>query len=153
MEHLNPEKLHVTFIDGSHADGPITSRAYTLTHSDATGDLFLSIGQHYNQTQISGLYTRLMRDEVLAEWEANEQLTLHVNCHVSGGLVFGPSKWRYSIFRYHLPMVLEAFRYGDKKLIDIFPQLAKTPIIVHFHAREKKLNKSETWGVFDDYKV
>ncbi len=153
MEHLNPEKLHVTFIDGSNADGPITPRAYTLTHSDATGDLFLSIGLHNNLPQISGLYTRLMRDEVLAEWEANEQIILHVHCHVSGGLVFGPSKWRYSIFRYHLRMVLEAFWYGDKRLIEIYPQMAKAPIIVHFHAREKKLNKSEAWGVFDDYKV
>ncbi len=153
MTHLNPEKLHVNFIGGANADGPITPRAYTLTHSDSTGDLFLSIGLHNNLPQISGIYTRLMRDEVLAEWEANEQLTLHVNCHVSGGLVFGPAKWRYSIFRYHLRMVLEAFWYGDKRLIEIYPQMAKAPIIVHFHAREKKLNKSETWGVFDDYKV
>ena len=153
MEHLNPEKLHVNFIGGANADGPITPRAYTLTHSDSTGDLFLSIGLQNNLPQISGLYTRLMRDEVLAEWETNEQIILHVHFHVSGGLVFGPAKWRYSIFRHHLPMVLEAFWYGDKRLIEIYPKMAKAPIIVHFHAREKKLNKSETWGVFDDYKV
>ena len=153
MEHLNPEKLHVNFIGGANADGPITPRAYTLTHSDSTGDLFLSIGLHNNLPQISGLYTRLMRDEVLAEWEANEQNILHVHCHVSGGLVFGSAKWRYSIFRYHLRMVLEAFWYGDKRLIEIYPQMAKAPIIVHFHAMEKKLNKSEAWGVFDDYKI
>jgi hypothetical protein len=153
MEHLNPEKLHVNFIDGANVDGPITPRAYTLTHSDSTGDLFLSIGPHYNLPQISGLYTRLMRDEVLAEWEANEQITLHIHCHVSGGLVIGTSKWRESIFRYHLPMVLEAFWYGDKRLIDTYPQIAKATIIVHFHAREKKLNQLEAWGVFDDCKV
>jgi hypothetical protein len=153
MERLNPEKLHVNFIGGANADGPITPRAYTLTHSDSTGDLFLSIGQDYNLPQTSGLYTRLMRDEVLAEWEMNKQITLHVHCHVSGGLVIGPSKWRDSIFRNHLPMVLEAFWHGDKKLIDIYPQIAKAKIIVHFHAREKKLNKPEAWGVFDDFKV
>jgi hypothetical protein len=152
MAHLNPEKLHVNFYGGAKADGPIKPRAYTLTHSDATGDLFLSIGQHYNLPQISGLYTRLMRDEVLAEWEINEQIALHVHCHVSGGLIFGLSKWRCSIFRYHMPMVLEAFWYGDRKFIDVYPQAAKATIIVHFHAREKKLNKSEAWGVFGDYK-
>ena len=48
MAHLNPEKLHVNFFGGANAYGPIKPRAYTLTHSDATGDLFLSIGQHYN---------------------------------------------------------------------------------------------------------
>jgi hypothetical protein len=152
MEHLNPRKLHVKFFGGANAEGPITPRAYTLTHSDSTGDLFLSIGKHFNLPQISGFYTRLMRDEVLAEWEANDKMILHVHCHVSGGLVLGPSKWRLSIFRYHLPMVLEAFWYGDKKLIDIYPQIAKATIIVHFDAREKKLNKSEMWGVLDDYK-
>ena len=153
MDHLNPDKLHVNFIDGANSDGPITPRTYTLTHSDMTGDLFLTISQHYNFRQVSGLYTRLMRDEVLAQWDVGEGVSLHVHCHVSGGLVFGPAKWRYSIFRYHLRMVLEAFWYGDKRLIEIYPQMAKAPIIVHFHAREKKLNKSETWDVFDDYKV
>lgn len=151
MDHLIPEKLHVNFLDG--VDGPITPRAYTLTHSDSTGELFLSIGQHYNLPQISGLYTRLLRDEVLAEWKIDDQIALHVHCHVSGGLMIGTSKWRDSIFRHHLPMVLEAFWYGDKKQIDTYPHLAKATIIVHFHAREKKLNKSEAWGVFDDYKV
>jgi magnesium dechelatase len=152
MAQLNPEKLHVNFYGGANADGPSKPRAYTLTHSDATGDLFLSIGQHYNLPQISGLYTRLMRDEVLAEWEINEQIALHVHCHVSGGLVVGLSKWRDSIFRHHLPMVLEAFRYGDRKFIDVYPHAAKATIFVHFHAREKKLNRTEAWGVFDDYK-
>jgi hypothetical protein len=151
MTNLNPRKLHITFLDGIHATGPITPRAYTLTHSDTTGDLFLSIGQRYNLPQISGFYTRLMRDEVLAEWEANERITLHVHCHVSGGLVFGSSKWRYSIFTFHLPMVLEAFRYGDQKLAGISPQIATAPVIVHFHAREKKYSQIEPWGIFDDY--
>ncbi len=153
MAHLNPEKLHVTFMDGVHADGPLIPRAYTLTHSDTTGDLFLTIGQRCNLPQISGFYTRLMRDEVLAEWEENEKVTLHVHCHVSGGIVFGPSKWRYSIFQFHLPMVLEAFRYGDQQLADASPQAAQAPVLVHFHAREKKYNRIESWGNFDDYRI
>lgn len=152
MNHLNPEKLHVHFIDSATPDGPLTPRAYTLTHSDATGDLFLTIGKYYNLPQVSGLYTRLMRDEVLAEWEMDKRITLNVHCHVSGGVVVGSSKWRDSIFRQHLPMVLEAFWYGDKKLVENFPQIAKADIIVHFVAREKKFNKSENWGVFSNYR-
>jgi hypothetical protein len=83
MGHLNPRKLRVNFFGGANAEGPITPRAYTLTHSDSTGDLFLSIGKQFNLPQISGFYTRLMRDEVLAEWEADEQMILHVHCHVN----------------------------------------------------------------------
>ena len=153
MEHLNPEKLHVNFIGGANADGPITPRAYTLTHSDLTGDLFLTISQHYNFPQISGFYTRLMRDEVLAKWAVKEVNSLHVHCHVSGGLVFGLAKWRDEIFRYHMPMVLEAFWYGDRFLLSLHPELAMGKIIVHFHARQKKYNKDEAWGVLDDYRI
>ena len=102
--------LHVTFASGATANGPLTPRRYTLTHSDATGDLFLTIGTEYDRVQIAGWYTRLMRDEVLAEWQAGEPPVLHVHCHVSGGLVFGTAGWRASIFRQHMPMVLQAFR-------------------------------------------
>jgi magnesium dechelatase len=153
MDHLNPEKLHVNFIEGAHKYGPITPRAYTLTHSDSTGDLFLTISRNFNIPQISGIYTRIMRDEVLAQWDANGGISLHVHCHVSGGLVFGSSKWRANIFRYHMPMVLEAFWYGDRILWDLYPGLVAAKVFIHFHAREKKLNKDEDWGLLSNYKV
>jgi hypothetical protein len=152
MTNLNPEKLHVNFIDSANPEAPLTPRAYTLTHSDATGELSLSIGLHCNRSQIAGLYTRLMRDEVWAEWKLDDQIALYVHCHVSGGLVVGTAKWRDSIFRQHLPMVLQVFWYGDQKLTALNPQLAKAAVIVYFHARQKKLNRTETWGVFGDYK-
>ena len=65
MTRLRLEKLHVQFAAGVAPDGPITPRRYTLTHSDATGDLYLTIGPDYDRRQISGVYTRLLRDEVL----------------------------------------------------------------------------------------
>jgi len=150
---LNPDRLNVTFFGGVNAEGPLSPRAYTLTHSDTTGELFLSIGPSCNQPQIAGLYTRLMRDEVWAEWEMNEPIALHVHCHVSGGLVVGTARWRESIFRQHLPMVIQAFWVGDQKLIGLHPQLSRAAVIIHFHARQKTLNRSEAWGVFGDYKV
>jgi magnesium dechelatase len=152
MDHLNPAKLHIDFIKGTSPDGPITPRAYTLTHSDMTGDLFLTISQSYNFSQISGLYTRLMRDEVLAKWDVDEEVSLHVHCHVSGGLVFGGPKMRYGIFKFSLPLVLETFWYGDRILLSLHPELAMGKIVVHFHARQKKFNKAEAWGILDDYK-
>lgn len=153
MSHLNPDKLHIHFMNGARPDGPVIPRAYTLTHSDLTGELFLTIGFAYNLEQVSGWYTRFIRDEVLAEWQVEDEPTLHVHCHVSGGLVFGLAGWRYSIFRYHLPMVLEALRYGDRLLVNKNPHLAHAPISVHFHAWQKHLNKSERWGFFDDYSI
>ncbi len=69
MKRLHPEKLHVCYLKGVGCDYPPVPRRYTLTHSDLTGDLYLSIGSDYNSRQISHWCTRLMRDEVLAEWE------------------------------------------------------------------------------------
>jgi hypothetical protein len=152
MTHLNPNLLHVQFIDGANETAPLNPRAYTLTHSDATGELFLTIGKEINFPQINGIYTRLMRDEVLAEWETPPPATLHVFCHVSGGLVFGTAGMRYSIFKYHMPMVLEAFCYGDRILLKEYPELAKGRVVVHFIARQKRYNQDEVWGSLEDYK-
>ena len=148
MSRLKPEKLHVRFVPDATAEGPITPRRYTLTHSDATGELFLTIGPDYDRQQISGWYTRLLRDEVLAEWREEEDgPALHVHCHVSGGLVVGSAGWRDAIFQRELPLVLEAFRFGDQQLFETQPELDQAPIWVHFHATQPRYNRVESWGV------
>lgn len=153
MSHLNPGKLTVTFLEGTFTGNPISPRAYTLTHSDVTGHLYLSIGKVYHKSQVSGWYTRLMRDEVLAEWQSSNGFSFHVHCHVRGGFVFGSAKWRYSIFCYHMRVVLEAFRYGDGKLFEEHPDLDRARIWVHFHSNQDRYNLVEDWGQFSDYKI
>lgn len=153
MSHLNPQKLYVKFAEGVNPSGPVTLRTYTLTHSDSTGELFLTIGSQYDKRQISGWYTRLMRDEVLAEWHFGEKPELHVHCHVSGGLVLGSAGWRDSIFRRHLPMVLETFRYGDRALFEAFPELNWASIKVHFLAAQERYDQIEDWGKLGDYRI
>jgi hypothetical protein len=150
---LHPEKLHVRFLPGTTPQGPILPRCYTLTHSDATGDLFLTIGPEHDREQISGLYTRLMRDEVLAEWGDEEDgPALHVHCHVSGGLVVGSAGWRYAIFRRELPLVLESFRLGDGALFEAHPKLDRAAILVHFHATRRRYDQAQSWGTPADYR-
>ncbi len=153
MKRLNPVKLHVTYLAGTTPEELVVPRLYTLTHSDITGKLFLSIGNQYDTKQISGLYTRLMRDEVLAELcnEGNE-LIFRVYCHVSGGFVFGRAKWRYNIFRSELPLALEAFRYGDKAVFEPNPRLDNAPILIHFKSTDSRFDKVENWGTMADYR-
>jgi hypothetical protein len=153
VERLNPEKLHVTYLAGTTVGDLVLPRRYTLTHSDITGELFLSIGKQYQLKQISGLYTRLMRDEVLAELSGNgEGPALRVYCHVSGGPVLGTAGWRYSIFCSELHLVLEAFRYGDRTLFDRNRQLNNAPVFIHFQSTHSRFNKVEKWGTMDDYR-
>ncbi|MGE5603893.1 MAG: staygreen family protein [Nitrososphaerales archaeon] len=154
MSRLNPAKLHVRWGRGVTPQGPIAPRRYTLTHSDATGDLFLTIAGDYDRKQVSGLYTRLMRDEVLAEWEnAQPGPCLRIFCHVSGGLVFGSAGMRDEILRRELPLVIEALRYGDRELFTARPELDRAPILVVFQSHLARYNRVEPWGVPADYRV
>jgi hypothetical protein len=124
-----------------------------LNHSDITGRLFLTINNEYDTKQISRLYTRLMRDEVLAEFTREEEgLVFKVYCHVSGGFVFGTAKLRYAVFRHELPLVLEAIRFGDRNLFEKIPNLDKTPVFIHFQSTDNRFNKVENWGTMADYR-
>jgi hypothetical protein len=152
VNRLRTEKLHTRWGAGVDPDRPVSPRRYTLTHSDTTGDLYLTIGAEYDDAQISGWYTRLMRDEVLAEWRQEEQgPSLHIHCHVNGGLVFGAAHWRYAIFRRELPLVLEAFRFGDRMLFEAHPELDQAPIWVHFHSTQSRYDRTEAWGTPAEY--
>jgi hypothetical protein len=150
---LQAEKLHVTFKAGAEFDGPIIPRTYTLTHSDLTGELFLTIGLEHDRKQVSGLYTRLMRDEVLANWSDNgDGVSLHVHCHVSGGLTLGSPQMRRAIFKHEMPLVLEALFYADRHFFEAHPHLNQAPVWVHFHARQPRYNTVDRWGVPADYR-
>jgi len=154
MSRLDPEKLHVTFMKGTTPRSPLIPRRYTLTHSDRTGDLFLSIGPAYDKTRISGPLAKLMRDEALGEWKKdNGSPVLHVYCHVSGGLVLGSAGWRDAILRREIPLVLEAIRFGDSRFIQADPRLDRASVMVHFRSSNPKYNRVEKWGLVSDYSI
>ena len=153
MKRLDPQKLNVTYSSGVTAEDLILPRRYTLTHSDRTGELFLTISNVYNTKQISNLYAKLMKDSVFAEFIREEDgLVFRVYCHVSGGFVFGTAKWRYAIFCHELPLVLEAIRFGDRKLFEGNPNLDGTPVLTHFRSTNGRFNKVENWGTISDYR-
>lgn len=60
---FDTSKLSVTFLPCADEGGPQlpAPRRYTLTHSDITGHLKLSIGQQYNHSQLSGWYLQFFR--------------------------------------------------------------------------------------------
>jgi len=152
MQRLNPDKLSVKY-SGNNNTGSVTFlRYYTLTHSDRTGNLFLTIGREYDTKQVSSLYTRLMRDEILAKLvREGDGAALHVYCHVSGGVVLGTAGWRYRIFQTELPLVLEAIRYGDRAFFEMDSASEQTQVMVHFVSHKRKYNKTEHWGELNNY--
>lgn len=144
--------MHVTFGLDTASDSLSLPRRYTLTHSDVTGELFLTIAREYDRKQVSGWYTRFMRDEVLGEWlREGGEYCLRLYCHVSGGIIFGTAGMRYDIFQQHMPLVLQAFRAGDKALYEKSPGLRATPVSVWFSAWQKRYRKTERWGRIGEY--
>jgi len=91
-----------------------------------------------------------MRDEVLANWtDSLEEPELHIHCEVGRGL--GSSSFRKTIFRRELDLVLETFRFGDRKIFEKVPILDDALIHVYFNARKEEDNKVEKWGRMKDY--
>jgi hypothetical protein len=154
VSELSPAKLYVTFQAGVSAAELQFPRRYTLTHSDTTGDLFLSIGTEYNQKQIRGIYTRLMRDEVLAELkDEQDEISLHVYVHVSGGIILGTAGWRNDLLHHHMPLVLEALRHADKELYFLHPEMENARVLVHFASNHKRYGQTEDWGQIQKYRI
>lgn len=105
---FTPDKLTIQYDQEYRStDSSIPeSRKYTLTHNDITGELNLTVGPDYNIEQISGFYTKLLRDEVKAEWRYQPEPSLHIYCHVSGEERWlAPPSLRNYIFRRELPLV------------------------------------------------
>ena len=146
MGKFNPEKLFVQFRHGITIMQPVIPRRYTLTHSDETGDLFLTIGNEYAWDKVN----TKMRDEVLGEWINNgECLYFYVYLYIDQGEYNqNTTGKRNEIFRRELPLALTAIRYGDRLLFNKYPNLDNTNIIVNFISTYPQFARQENWGTF-----
>ena len=146
---FDASKLHVTFSEGCTPNGTLLPRRYTLTHSDRTGDLFLTIGCEYDRDALGALQVRLERDEVLGEWVSQaEGPRLELTMKAQGGLpFFGTGTMRCNIFRHYRPMVLAALRHGDRHFVEAHPELVDAPVIARFDWRDGR-DDTEVWGTW-----
>lgn len=168
---FDPAKLRVEFLPGGReaalSAGP---RRYTLTHNDVTGSLQLSIGREYNQRQLDGWYTRMVRDEILAEWQdtappaagrtcsagggRHPRPSLHVFCHVSGEELWpAPPQLRSFIFQREMTLVLDTIAHAEGcpgGLLVASPALRSAPVYVHLRSDLPALDRVVEWGVLGD---
>ena len=112
---FDPDRVSVSFDATSTEVEPesLLQRRYTLTHNDVTRNLTLTVGTTFNDEQTSVWYTRLLRDEVLAEWREDG---LHVFCQVSANEAWWirwAAPFRAVVFRQKLPLVLDTLRYAE----------------------------------------
>ncbi|BAK17900.1 hypothetical protein SSIL_3477 [Solibacillus silvestris StLB046] len=149
MNKFNPERLSVEYRDGVTATDPVISRHHTLTHSDDTGELFLTIGTQFAWDKVN----IDMRDEVIGEWKTNGHC-IYYNAYVmvnKEGQDFNTAMRRYEVFRRELPLALTAIRYGDRFLFNVYPALDNGLIIVNFISTYPQLYKQEIFGTFSSF--
>ena len=144
-----PDKLKTTFIEPITQYGPIEYRKYTLTHSDDTGMLFLTIGNEYNYAEIN----QDLRDEVLGVWKVYyNSYILFLYIYV-GDYDYEKALYRYNTFKSHMNDAIKAIIYGDRELLNQYPNLINTPIYVKFDSSIPMFDNYEFYGYVKDYIV
>lgn len=151
LNEFNPGRLTVEYRDGVTATDPILPRRYTLTHSDFSGELFLTIGTEFAWDKVN----LEMRDEVLGEWSSDGEF-LYYNVYLFVSLEehdINTAIRRNEVFRRELPLALTAIRYGDRFLFNQYPNLNHAFIIVNFISTFPQLARQENWGTFSNYNI
>ncbi|MBM7624480.1 staygreen family protein [Sporohalobacter salinus] len=145
MHKFNPDKLSVEYRHGITPTDPIIPRRYTLTHSDKTGNLFLTIGYRYASDKINP-----PRDEVIGEWNYKNNYVFYATVYIDGKNRKKTDN-RNRIILQELPLALKAIRYGDRRLFLTHSDLDKAPIYIYFRSIYPEYNRTEYWGIFSDY--
>lgn len=133
MSQFNPSKLSVTYVPPASSTEPVHGRKYTLTHSDITGDLFLTIGYSYDLTAIDAN----MHDEVLVEWMiAPQQIPalFGVVLVSDGQFIEEVAKLRFTIFKEEMTTALQGIVNGDQTFFSTYPLLQNAPIYIYFQS-------------------
>lgn len=106
----------------------LENRKYTVTHSDTTGDLFVTIGSSFARDLYSD-----MRDEVLFQWVDLDGVPVLVGKVLVSGEGIEDSKGvRRQIFMREFDKAVVAVRQGDQGLFQTYPELNQAPVLVYF---------------------
>lgn len=148
LSEFDPKKLKVSLKNGISIMESIDLRKYTLTHSDETGELFLTIGKEYDEESID----YKVRDEVLGTWCKKDKYYLLLAVQVDNGEGVLNASIRDKVFREELPLAIKSIISGDNLFIENNKELYDALVIVKFNSDINEYNCIEEWGYVKDYK-
>ncbi|MEG2109396.1 MAG: staygreen family protein [Clostridium sp.] len=149
MEVINPQKVFTEYRDKVTKVSPIKGRKYTMTHSDETADLFVTVGLNYAEDRIDKI-----RDEVKLEWiEEDGKLILYGEVLIDGEGISGNERIRNNIFMKEMPLALQSVRYGDRELFENNEHLDCAIILIHFKSDIPKYDRVCNFGSMEMYRV
>ena len=148
MRQLNPQKVFAQYRDIIKPYEPVIGRKYTITHSDATAELFVFIAENYAEDQVTK-----MHDDVKIGWEQTDSgLALIGSVVVDGKGVRGNPSIRNKIFYNEMPTALQALRHADRFLFDNNPMIDRAPVLIHFISSNPAYDKTYNFGAIGNYK-
>ena len=154
MRFKRNEKASQVFVEYRDDVGPLEpleDRTYTLTHSDETGDLYVTIGLTYATDKLNDF-----QDQVYLRWvPIEDKLFLYGEVLIDGEGVTGNPGVRHEIFRRELPLALYAIYVGDGPLFEAYPELNNTPVLINFQSSDPqydKLYNYDTIGSYSSYR-
>lgn len=148
MADFDRSKVHTEFREGVTKTAPILGRRYTLTHSDTTGELFVTVGRNFASDKFNEI-----RDEVILEFQACQGALVligRVLVDLNGDIE--SSGIRNEIFSEQMPLALRAIRYGDRCLYESCPELDRVSIWISFCSQYKPYSITRNYGTMKLYR-
>lgn len=140
-------QVFVEYRDQVTETKPLKNRTYTMTHSDTTGDLFVTIGLSYAEDK-----TNELQDQVYLSWTPiQDKFFLYGEVLVDGPSIKGESSTRDAIFKREMPLALHAIYTADLPLFNAYKELEDTPILINFKSNVPKYNKLYSYGTIGSY--
>lgn len=129
---------------------PLRDRKYTMTHSDETGDLFVTVATMFAEDKVGPT-----RDEVRLEWSTIKDMPiLYGEVLIDGeGISPDKSEVRDNIFKREMPLALQAIYHADEQLFNANPELKNTPVLIHFISSQASYNKLYSFGTIGEYNI
>lgn len=149
MNTKKERHVYIEYRDNVTPTSPLEERTYTMTHSDDTGDLFVTIGLTYAEDK-----TNELQDQVYLRWvKLNNKDLLYGNVLIDGDNITGNAKVRDEIFKREMPLALQAIYVADSPFFKAYPDLASTPVLISFNSSDPKYNKLYSYGAIGDYRT
>lgn len=147
MKPFSNDRVFVEFRDDVTAKDPILGRKYTVTHSDDTADIYVTVGLAFAEDKFSPI-----RDELLLSFRyLNRQMQLFGSVLIDSEEFEGDSAMRTEIFLREIPNALRAIRYADRDFFEVYPGLDLLPIYIWFQSQNDEFNQLYDFGTMRDY--
>lgn len=147
MKPFDLEKAEREFLNHSNETYPVIGRKYTITHSDETAGVLVSIGTTYALCRVGE-----MKDEVYLTIECRDGRISFVGMVQVDGENEEETIKRQKIFLKEMNVALRALRYADREFFAHYQELDASPILIHFRSAIPKYDRFFYFGNMQLYK-